>query len=66
MYECILGSVRSLGPFHSVSGLWPWPSSSSMQLQGFCPPIIYQDGTGDENCVDSDDDSGIHHDGVNG
>ena len=57
--------VWSLGPFHSVSGLWPWPSSSSMQLQGFCPPIIYQDDTGDEDCWDSDDSSN-HHEGLNG
>ena len=54
-WKCVL--VSSLSKCVSASAL-----ASPMQLQGFCPPIIHQDDTDDENCVDSDDCH--HHDGV--
>ena len=57
-WKCVL--VSSLSKCVSVSAL-----ASSMQLQGFCPPIIYQDDTGDENCVGIDDSSN-HQEGING
>ena len=43
---------RVFVPFIACLGFGLGLARSSMQLQGFCPPIIYQDDTRGENCVE--------------
>ena len=47
-----LGVCRVFVPFIACLGFGLGLAHFSMQLQGLCPPIIYQDDTGDENCVE--------------
>ena len=48
----VLVVCRVFVPFIACLGFGLGLAPFSMQLQGFCPPIIYQDDTGDENCVE--------------